>query len=278
MGRPLRKQNFGNVADAGAQLQLLADLGVGEELCWIMDQPGSRTYTVASVAGGATPTRTGRVKLQQAAIAGVGEARMEVTPYDGVANVTATATATMSLITPAINAAGTGYSVSDVLTVDGGTGISATITVDTIGGSGEVTGFTLTTSGDYSVLPTLTANAVTGGGGAGATFDFDAAVLDITITAGGSGYSVAPTVTVAGAATATATISGGAVNSITVTDGGSGYTSVPAVTISAPAAGGTVEYARTLLQHTVKTWEGNSYKWKLGVAAAASGEADLPSA
>ena len=35
------------------------DIGAGEELCWIMDQPGSRTYTVASVSGGGTPDRTG---------------------------------------------------------------------------------------------------------------------------------------------------------------------------------------------------------------------------
>ena len=83
MGRPLRKQNFGNTGDAGPQLLVRADIGAGEEDCWIEDQPGSRTYSVASVAGGATPTRTGRVKLQAGAITGVGQARLVVSPFGG---------------------------------------------------------------------------------------------------------------------------------------------------------------------------------------------------
>ena len=83
MGRPLRKQNFGNILDAGPQLQVRADLGVGEEDCWIVDQPGSRTYTVYSVAGGLTPARVGRVKLQAGAISAVGEARLVVSPFGG---------------------------------------------------------------------------------------------------------------------------------------------------------------------------------------------------
>ena len=83
MGRPLRKQNFGNTGDAGAQLQVHADIGAGEELCWVQDQPGSRTYTVASVAGGATPLRTGRVTLQAGAITAEGQARLVVTPFGG---------------------------------------------------------------------------------------------------------------------------------------------------------------------------------------------------
>ena len=83
MGRPLRKQNFGNTGDAGPQLTVRADLGAGEEDCWIEDQPGSRTYTVASVAGGATPLRTGRVKLQAGAITAPGQARLVVTPFGG---------------------------------------------------------------------------------------------------------------------------------------------------------------------------------------------------
>lgn len=40
---------------------------------------------------------------------------------------------------------------------------------------------------------------------------------------------------------------------------------------------GIVENARTLQQHRVKTFQGNQYSWKLDVAAAVVGEADLGS-
>jgi len=71
-----------------------------------------------------------------------------------------------------INNAGTGYVASDVLTINGADfSVAATITVDSVGGSGEITSFTVSEKGRYSVVPTLTANAVTGGTGTGATFD-----------------------------------------------------------------------------------------------------------
>jgi len=83
-----------------------------------------------------------------------------------------------------INAAGTGYSVNDKLTVVGGLGIgsssevtAAVLNVDTVGGSGEVTGVSVDTAGIYEepISPT-TGVAVTGGGGSGATFDLTFAV------------------------------------------------------------------------------------------------------
>jgi len=208
MGRPLRKQNFGNSGDAGDQLVVSADIGAGEEDCWIMDQPGSRTYTVASVSGGGTPDRTGRVKLQADTVSAEGEARLEVTPFDGVANVTALGT-----------------------------------------------------------IPDLGSASITTG--------------DVTITNGGSGYTVAPIVTVDGDGTtdpdATATLTAGVVTSVTLT-GGSADHNVCTITFSAPAAGGAIEYAKTLLQHVVKTWEGGTYAWKLGVSADVSGKATVKSA
>ena len=205
MGRPLRKQNFGNTGNAGPQLLVRANIG-GEaaEDCWIVDQPGSRVYTVSSLAGGTTPLRTGRVKLQQGTITAEGQARLSVTPYDGVPNVQATADATI--------------------------------------GEGDVSGF---------------ASLV-----------------------GGSGYSVAPSVVVSGdgtGATATTTIVGGSVTVINITNGGSGYSSAT-FAIGAPAEGGTIEWAKTLQQHTVKTWANNQYSWVLGATASATGAATLPSA
>ena len=67
-----------------------------------------------------------------------------------------------------IVAGGSGYSVSDVLTVVGGTGTAATLTVTSVSG-GVITGVDVTTGGDYSVNPTNPAS-VTGGTGTLATF------------------------------------------------------------------------------------------------------------
>ena len=372
MGRPLRKANFGNTADANNQLQILADIGAGAELCWIMDQPGSRTYTVASVAGGSTPTRTGRAKLQATPVTSVGQARMEVTAF-GAAGSTADATATLGGVTATVGATGAGYVVADTLTVVGGTQTEAAIfdvndlsTVagqteadfsvfvggDGVGGTAAVVGdvytmddgstvrvdsidvnddadaftiltastiaivgdnqvvsfasllsgtgndisFTMTmetatqgvfdvtitaTDGAYTVIPTNPAATTTGGAGAGTTLTVVWGVSSLILIDGGDGYVGAPDITISGgggaSATATSSLTSDVVTGTTVTAAGTGYTSLPTVTIDAPAAGGS-EYAYTILQHVVKTWEGSTYSWKLDVAAAAAGEADLQSA
>lgn len=76
-----------------------------------------------------------------------------------------------SVQTASIVSGGTGYSVSDVLTVSGGTGTAATLTVDSVN-SGVITGVSVTTGGSYSDNPTNPAS-VTGGGGSGATFNLN---------------------------------------------------------------------------------------------------------
>lgn len=73
--------------------------------------------------------------------------------------------------TVAINAAGTGYAVDDVLTVAGGTTTHAAQIIVTSVSSGAITGARIYDSGAYSADPTLTANAVTGGSGSGASFN-----------------------------------------------------------------------------------------------------------
>ena len=67
-----------------------------------------------------------------------------------------------------VASAGTGYSVSDVLTLVGGTGTAATYTVATLSGS-EVATVTLTTRGDYTVLPETDRRHVTTVAPAGGT-------------------------------------------------------------------------------------------------------------
>lgn len=69
-----------------------------------------------------------------------------------------------------VSAGGTGYSVSDVLNVEGGTGVTAQaqFTVSTVSG-GVVTGITLTTAGKYYTTPSNPAATTSGGGGTGCT-------------------------------------------------------------------------------------------------------------
>lgn len=74
-----------------------------------------------------------------------------------------------------IGAAGSGYLVSDVLTIDdSGAGsttevTAATITVTSIDGSGGVTGYTITTNGEYSAFDDAFTYSTTGGTGTGFT-------------------------------------------------------------------------------------------------------------
>lgn len=151
--------------------------------------------------------------------------------------------------TVAINAGGTGYAVDDVLTVAGGTlvgGMAATIEVTSVA-AGVIDGARLLSWGAYTVDPTTTANAVTGGTGSGATFDLTTAGPDWTqrignvssstteveviagvLGAGGTGYVVSDVVTlsstVANSGEATFTITqvdgSGAVTGFEVTTGG----------------------------------------------------------
>jgi hypothetical protein len=67
---------------------------------------------------------------------------------------------------------GTGYSVSDVLTVSGGLNITAaTVTVTSVGSGGVITGISISNAGNYTVAPQNPA-LVTGGTGTSASFVF----------------------------------------------------------------------------------------------------------
>jgi hypothetical protein len=81
--------------------------------------------------------------------------------------------------TIALNAAGTGYTANDVITlVQDGSGGDATATVNTVDGGGAITGITLLAPGtDYFVANGLT---VTGGTGNSATFDVTAITTNAT--------------------------------------------------------------------------------------------------
>lgn len=122
-------------------------------------------------------------------------------------NITATAFVTMGVDAAAVNAAGTGYTVGDILAVTGFA--SATLTVATItggGGTGPIGTVTVSAAGDYATLGTVVGIAVTGGTGINATFDLTFKVNAFTVTNQGFGYAAAPVVTIAGNATGTAVL------------------------------------------------------------------------
>jgi len=133
---------------------------------------------------------------------------VEITGDGTGAMATAVLAATGGVKNVVLTAAGTAYVAGEVITLGGGNS-DATITIDSVGGSGEITGYSITAAGTgYANGTDVT---VTGGTGTGATFDTTAgfALDSITVDMGGSDYTTAPTVTITGdgdGATATATI------------------------------------------------------------------------
>jgi hypothetical protein len=103
---------------------------------------------------------------------------------------------TVKLVSATINAGGTGYGNTQTfnVTVAGGTGSPAAVVNVTTNSGGVVTTVnSITTPGSYTVLPTLTGNAVTGDDGtdhgSGLTLDLVFGVATFTISTRGS-YSV----------------------------------------------------------------------------------------
>lgn len=90
----------------------------------------------------------------------------------------------------AIAAGGTGYTVNDLLTVDGtASGSAAVIKVTAVDGAGAITAVAIDTIGDYSILPTA-ANFPTGGTGTDAELTLTLAQNNIVIH-GNAGFTQA---------------------------------------------------------------------------------------
>lgn len=168
-----------------------------------------------------------------------------VTITEGGQGATATAVlaATGTTKEVSLNNAGSGYSVSDVLTISGG---DATFTVDTVDVGGEILTGTVNHGAGYSASATDVAS--TGGNGIGATFDIvvGKAVASVNVTNQGIQYGSAAVSFSGGegsGATATATIGTGVqfgrITGITVTNGGSGYETAPTVAITTVGSGAT---------------------------------------
>jgi hypothetical protein len=86
--KPISSVNFGLVQansdnPGGPTLRCTANLGAGNETCYILKQTGARRYTLASVA---VPSRTlVGCYLVEGAPAAVGQMNVAVTPFGGSA-------------------------------------------------------------------------------------------------------------------------------------------------------------------------------------------------
>jgi Secretion system C-terminal sorting domain len=114
-----------------------------------------------------------------------------------------------------VTAAGTGYTVGNILTLNGGTSTSPlTIYVTAVNGTGGITSAVTLNTGAYTVVPTG-ANAATGGSGSGATFTTPTAGMTTAASFSGLTFNntSAAGVTISSFGTAlpsqTATINGG---------------------------------------------------------------------
>ena len=135
-------------------------------------------------------------------------ARPNVT-VTGANTTQAEVTTNASVTGAAITANGTGYAVGNTFTATGGTGTSAVLTVSSIDANGNVTGVSITTAGDYSIIPTMTNNPFTSntGSGTGFTASLTLGLLKVTLTNAGEGYaSDTVGVTVSGAGGAGAAV------------------------------------------------------------------------
>ena len=129
-------------------------------------------------------------------------------------------------------AAGSGYAVSDTVTVNGGDA-DTTLILDvlSVGFAGDITSVAINTPGSYKVVaPNGSGQLSTSGSGVGATFSMTWGVEKTIITDGGQDYPTVPTIGFCGGGQAEAYFApGGEVLGLTIDVPGDGYTSPPLV-------------------------------------------------
>lgn len=255
MGRPLKKQYFGNVTASGQAV--IGNAWVNGDTvarpCWIYKQLTSNSYYWFSVDG-TGPASGGQAYLVNGECTGPGQANIAIYPY-GSQGGGATGTANLGVYSGTAIVSGTGtvtadYGVGNVLQVSGGTytgnqqanvtvaSVKVRTTAAAVGGSNYTVGdtFTFSTAG-------FTTNAIL----TVAAADDTGAVTGITITNAGvyTGATlpadpVSPTSTVKTNVNATgATFNfGWGINTFTIANAGD-YTVLPAnpVTLSGGVSG-----------------------------------------
>ena len=153
----------------------LTDQKSGVQVVWAGSVAQARAIAKASRRGDSSAAWDNATVTDLSTVQSFAHLSMVVHVYDAVPiiGVTVDMPAGNVVASGAIDTAGTGYQVNDIVSVDGGTAVrAATFRVTTVGGSGEITGIELVDPGDsYTVDPDLTANAVTGGNGSSGALD-----------------------------------------------------------------------------------------------------------
>ena len=274
MGRPLKKQYFGNVTTSGQAIIGNAWIN-GDTVArpsWIVKQLTSSSYQWLSVDGQG-PATPGQCYLVNGPITGPGQANIAVYPFGGEGGG-ATGVANLGVYSATVVTSGTGtvdadYGVGNVLNVSGGTYTTnqqgnvtvASVKLRTIaaavGGSNYTVGDTFTISGAgyaTNVVVAVSTASATGG------------VTGVSIVNAGSkttaGLPADPvtftsqTVTNVSAAGATFNIGWG-VNTLTVANAGD-YRALAANPVTLLGSGGGATANLTYLVSTVQVTNGGS--------------------
>lgn len=274
MGRPLKKQYFGNVTASGQAI--IGNAWVNGDTVarpsWIYKQLGTNTYYWFSVDG-TGPATGGQAQLVNGACTGPGQANIAVYPY-GADGGGATGTANLGVNAATVVSSGSGavgadYGVGNVLSVSGGTYTGnqqgnvtvASVKVRTIapavGGSNYTVGDTFTLSGaGYATNVVIAVSSA----------DPTGAVTGISITNAGSkttaGLPADPvtftsqTTTNVSAAGATFNIGWG-VNTLTIANAGD-YTALPSNPVTLLGSGGGATATLTYQVSSVLVTNGGS--------------------
>jgi hypothetical protein len=177
MGRPLNKKYFGNRNTGSASVTTDDGIGGGAVASVTLNALGA--YTTRPTITFAVPTLPGSVRA------------------------TGTITSEVESVT-AVGGTQTGYTVGQLVTVDG---TDAVLRVATIGGTGGDDALTFDfTGGSRGNFTTLTSGAqatTSDGAGAGLTVTLRFRAKAVVITEAGSGYTAAPTPTFTQSVTAT---------------------------------------------------------------------------
>ena len=137
-----------------------------------------------------TGVTTGNISSVTVTSGGSGFTALPTVTITGANTTPATVATNASVTGTAITANGSGYRVGNTFTATGGTGTSAVLTVTSVNANGNVTGVSISTAGDYTVLPTVTNNPFTSntGSGTGFTASLTFSLLNARLTAAGEGY------------------------------------------------------------------------------------------
>ena len=170
MGRPLNKKYFGN-RNVGSASTTADDYGIGGSSVASVTLNALGSYTTRPTITFALPTLPSGVRA------------------------TGTITSEVESVT-AVGGTQTGYTVGQLVTVDGTDAVLRVATIGGTGGDDALTfDFTGGSRGNFTTLPTGAQATTSNGAGAGLTVTLAFRAKAVVITEAGSGYTAAPTPT-----------------------------------------------------------------------------------